>query len=146
MIPQMTDKAKKLVTPASQSPPEKPVASLEDAASRPTEVAPPPADKVDASQLPLNVDGDFETGSRTEQLLEGIQEQLKSIQREDMFDDFSVVRLVGGLTQIGVFFCLLITVWFLLSPDRPTDPIYMSLGFALVLQVMSLTFSMHGRR
>ena len=68
------------------------------------------------------------------------------MRREAMFDDFSIVRLFGGIAQIGVFFCLLVAVWFLLSPDRPTDPILFSLGFALVLQVMSLTFSMHGRQ
>ena len=87
----------------------------------------------------------LKANTRTEQLLEGIHEQLASMQREAMFEDFSIMRLVGGITQIGVFFCLLVAVWYLLSPDRPTDPILFSLGFALVLQVMSLTFTMHGR-
>ncbi len=114
-------------------------------APSPKKVDPPAADKVDMPDSSSGDLGGLEETTRTEQLLEGIQEQLKSMQRENMFDDFSLLRLVGGIAQIGVFFCLLVALWFLLSPDRPTDPILFSLGFALVLQVMSLTFTRLGR-
>ncbi len=80
------------------------------------------------------------------QLLQGILDQLKSMQRDTMFDEFSLLRFVAGVAQIGVFVCLLISVWFLLSPERPFNPIFTTLGFAVVLQVMCLTLTIQGRR
>ena len=77
---------------------------------------------------------------RTEQLLSGILEQLKSIQRTDMFDEFSMMRLIAGIVQIIVLFCLLLSVWFLMSPTGQGNAVLISLGFAMVLQLMSLTF------
>ncbi len=87
------------------------------------------------------------TGDSTEQLLSGILEQLKRMQRADMFGEFSIMRLLAGLMQIIVLFCLLITIWFLMSPTRQDNLVFIALGFAMVLQLMSLTFYiMHGRK
>ena len=147
IIPQMKGKAQQIVTPTGQPPLKEAAAGSGPApAPRPKKVDPPPADKVDMPQSPPGDGGKLEANTRADQLLVDIHEHLTSMRREAMFDDFSIVRLFGGIAQIGVFFCLLVAVWFLLSPDRPTDPILFSLGFALVLQVMSLTFSMHGRQ
>jgi hypothetical protein len=83
----------------------------------------------------------------TDELLGGILAQLKSMQRAEMFDEFSVMRLMAGVMQIIVLFCLLVTVWFLMSPDRQDNLVFMALGFAIVLQLMALTFyTMHGRK
>lgn len=79
---------------------------------------------------------------RTEQLLTNILEQLKSMQRATMFHEFSVTRLIAGILQVVVFFCLLVTVWFLTSPPGQDNAVLISLGFAVVLQLMSLTFYM----
>jgi len=87
------------------------------------------------------------SGQRAEQLLSSILGQLKSMQRADMFGEFSIMRLMAGIVQIIVLFCLLISVWFLLSPARQDSSVLISLGFAMVLQVMSLTFYiMQGRK
>jgi len=89
-------------------------------------------------------------GDRTEEaigVLNSILEQLKSIQRADMFGEFSIMRLMAGIAQIVVLFCLLITIWFLMSPDRQDNAVFIALGFAMVLQLMSLTFYiMQGRK
>jgi len=83
----------------------------------------------------------------TEQLLKSIQTQLKNMQRTDMFGEFSIMRLIAGIIQIIVLFCLLISVWFLISPNRQDSAVFIALGFAMVLQLMSLTFYiMHGRK
>ena len=83
----------------------------------------------------------------TDELLGGILAQLKSMQRAEMFDEFSVMRLMAGVVQILVLFCLLVTVWFLMSPNRQDNLVFMALGFAIVLQLMALTFyTMHGRK
>lgn len=82
-------------------------------------------------------------GVRTEDtigVLNNILEQLKSMQRADMFGEFSIMRLIAGIVQVVVLFCLLLTIWFLLSPVRQDNAVFIALGFAMVLQLMSLTF------
>lgn len=82
-----------------------------------------------------------------EQLLSSILEHLKAMQRDNMFGDFSITRLLAGIVQIAVLFCLLISIWFLMSPNRQIDSVVITLGFAMVLQVMTLTFyTMQGRK
>ena len=78
----------------------------------------------------------------TDDLLGSILAQLKSMQRAEMFQEFSVMRLMAGVVQVVVLFCLLITVWFLMSPIRQDNLVFISLGFAVVLQLMTLTFYM----
>lgn len=79
--------------------------------------------------------------------LNSVLKHLKSMQRTDMFGEFSIMRLMAGIIQILVLFCLLISIWFLMSPNRQDNSVFIALGFAMVLQVMSLTFYiMHGRK
>ena len=83
----------------------------------------------------------------TEQLLNDILRQLKKMQRAEMFGEFSITRLMAGVVQIIVLFCLVITVWFLMSPNRQDSSVYITLGFAIVFQLMALTFYiMQGRK
>jgi len=77
---------------------------------------------------------------KTQELLSSILGQLKSMQRTEMFGEFSIMRLLAGIVQIVVLFCLLVTVWFLMSPDRQDNPVFIALGFAIVFQLMTLTF------
>ncbi len=87
------------------------------------------------------------SGDGTEQLLKSIIKQLTNMQRTNMFGEFSIMRLIAGIIQIIVLFCLLISIWFLISPDRQDSSVFITLGFAMVLQLMSLTFYiMHGRK
>ena len=84
---------------------------------------------------------------KTELLLSDIAGQLRKMQRDEMFSEFSVMRLLAGIVQILVLFCLLVTVWFMMSPENKTDSVFIALGFAIVLQLMALTFYiMQGRR
>lgn len=84
---------------------------------------------------------------RTEQLLSDILRQLKNMQRADRFEDFSIMRLMAGIVQVIVLFCLLISIWFLMSPTAQHSSVFISLGFAAVFQVMALTFYiMQGRK
>lgn len=80
------------------------------------------------------------TTDKTEELLGSILIQLKSMQRDDMFNEFSVMRLMAGMVQVLVLFCLLITLWFLMSPARSDNSVFTALGFAMVFQLMALTF------
>jgi D-glycero-D-manno-heptose 1,7-bisphosphate phosphatase len=86
-------------------------------------------------------------GEKIEQLLNDVMGQLKKMQRAEMFGEFSITRLMAGIVQIVVLFCLVITVWFLMSPNRQDSSVYITLGFAIVFQLMTLTFYiMQGRK
>ncbi len=92
---------------------------------------PPPPSEIQEPQASTN---------RMEDLLNGILNQLKSKQRDDMFSEFSVMRLMAGMVQVVVLFCLLVTIWFLMSPAREDNSVFIALGFAIVFQLMALTF------
>ncbi len=76
---------------------------------------------------------------RTEQLLTSILEQLRTIRRSEMFGEFSGIRLLAGIVQVIALVCLLISIWFLMSPNRQNSSVLIALGFTMVLQLMSLT-------
>jgi hypothetical protein len=83
----------------------------------------------------------------TQQLLTEIRDQLKSIRRTSMFGEFSICRLIAGILQGLVFLCLLVGLWFLMSPTKQYNPILISLGFGILLQLMALTlYTMQGPR
>ncbi|MFC1781896.1 D-glycero-alpha-D-manno-heptose-1,7-bisphosphate 7-phosphatase [Planctomycetota bacterium] len=85
--------------------------------------------------------------TKTENLLSDILGQLKSMQRAEMFTEFSIMRLFAGILQVMVLFCLIITIWFLMNPKDGSNSVFIALGFSIVLQLMSLTFYiMHGRK
>jgi len=76
----------------------------------------------------------------TEQLLNKILDQVKMMQRRNMFGEFSITRFVAGIAQGLVFLCLLASIWFLTSPTKQFNQILISIGFAILLQLMALTF------
>lgn len=82
-----------------------------------------------------------------EKLLIEILGQLKNMQREEMFSEFSITRLLAGIVQILVLFFLLITIWYLMSPESQISSVYIALGYAAVFQIMALTlYIMHSRK
>ena len=85
--------------------------------------------------------------SRSEQVLVSILDQLKSMRRAESFDEFSLTKLIAGVLQVIVLFCILITVWFLMGPASRSNSVMIALGFAVLLQLMALTFYiMQGRK
>jgi hypothetical protein len=69
------------------------------------------------------------------------------MQRADLFAEFSITRLLAGVFQIITFFCLIITVWLLLDPRRQNESVLVAIGFAVLLQLMAMTFyMMQGRK
>jgi len=83
----------------------------------------------------------------TVQLLRDIREQLKRTHRSEMFGEFSVMRLLAGIVQIIALFCLVICIWLLLAPQKNYTSVFIALGFALLFQLMSLSFySMQERK
>lgn len=104
-------------------------------------IEPPQPETADA------LDEDAEPDEDTSRLLVEILDQLKRMQRTEAFGEFSIMRLLAGIVQVFVLFCLVMAIWFLMSPDRQVTPILLSLGFGTVLQLMALTFYiMQGRQ
>jgi len=66
-------------------------------------------------------------GDKSQQLLGDILNQLKKAQREDMFDDFSIMKLMANTVQVIVLLCLVVSIWFLLSPARRDSSVLISL-------------------
>ena len=108
----------------------------------------PPEEEIpgDRTEPSTNFTNSFEV-EKISAGLNSILNQLKIMQRTDMFGEFSIMRLMAGIIQILVLFCLVITIWLLISPNRQDSSVFIALGFAMVLQLMSLTFYiMHGRK
>lgn len=77
---------------------------------------------------------------KIQQLLEEILRLLKTMQRESMFSEFSIAKLLAGIFQALVFFCLLISVWFWMDPTRAPASVHTMIGYALVFQLMVVAF------
>ncbi|OHB67055.1 MAG: hypothetical protein A2Y77_01545 [Planctomycetes bacterium RBG_13_62_9] len=78
--------------------------------------------------------------SKTDQLLTTILEHLRRAQKHEMFGEFSLLRMLAGIVQVFVPFCLLLALWFLMGASRQDNNVFVALGFAAVLQLMALTF------
>ena len=86
-------------------------------------------------------------GARTEQLLEDIKLLLKSHNRQELYSDFSVLKLFAGVLQIVVPFCLVIALWYRMSPTANDGAVFTALGFAIAFQLMALTlYIMHNEK
>jgi len=83
----------------------------------------------------------------TPRLLAEILEQLKRMEKSEMFAEFSIMRLLAGIVQVFVVFCLLMALWSYMRSDGQITATHTALGFGVVLQTMALTFYiMQGRR
>jgi D-glycero-D-manno-heptose 1,7-bisphosphate phosphatase len=84
---------------------------------------------------------------RVEQLLEEIKHLLKSRHRDELYSDFSALKLFAGILQIVVLFCLIIALWFWLAPTAKESVVFTILGFAIVIQLIALTlYIMHNEK
>jgi len=82
--------------------------------------------------------------SKTEHLLEEIKHLLKTRHRQEQYPDFSFFKFFAAFLQIIVPFCLVVALWFRLSPTGKDSAVFTALGFAIVFQLMALTiYIMH---
>ena len=103
-----------------------------------------PARETRRRKIPVN---SSTSEGMNEQLLSNILEQLKIMHRAGMFEEFAMIRVIAGIVQGLVFLCLLISVWLLMNPGRGDNLLLAALGFAVIFQLMALTFYiMQGRR
>jgi D,D-heptose 1,7-bisphosphate phosphatase len=83
---------------------------------------------------------------RTEELLEEAVRHLKGIHQQGLFEEFSALKLIAGVLQMLVLFCLLMAGWLWLSSTKINDGVFVALGFGILFQLMALTLHvMQGR-
>ncbi len=139
---QTTEQTPEVAEPVSQTEEQQLQSAPKEPQTKPTEQE-TPGDRTEPS---TNFTNSFESENISAGL-NNILKHLKSMQRSDMFGEFSIMRLMAGIIQILVLVCLFLSILFLMSPSRQDNFIFIALGFAMVLQLMSLTFYiMHGRK
>jgi D-glycero-D-manno-heptose 1,7-bisphosphate phosphatase len=137
-------KARSAQKPANMVQPEQAVPVIEEKPQQPApqeQVSPPQQvifEKPVESEQPAPLKTDEQP--TTERLLSNILDQIKLMQRSNMFGEFSVTRLIAGIAQGLVFLCLLVSIWFVMSPVKQFNQVLISIGFAILLQLMALTF------
>ena len=123
--------------PASVLPAERPAQTVEEKPQEPVSQQQAAPQQAETEQTVPSQSPEQPT---TERLLSSILDQIKLMQRHNMFGEFSVTRLIAGVAQGLVFLCLLASIWFLTSPIKQYNQLLIFLGFAILLQLMALTF------
>jgi D,D-heptose 1,7-bisphosphate phosphatase len=137
-------------SPASTTQPAEQLAEIESTADR----APPESTTVDSrdeaacKQMAESPVGTEQSEpAESQQLLQEILTTVRKLRREEMYEEFSALKLFAGLLQMVVLLCLVLGVWFLLDTSKQSSSVLVVLGFSAVFQLMALTlYIMHGRR
>ena len=132
-------KSRSAQKPANVLPVEQPTQAIEEKQQEPApqqQAAPQQAEP----EQPIPLPSQPAEHPTTERLLSNILDQIKMMQRHNMFGEFSATRLIAGIAQGLVFLCLLASIWFLTSPTKQFNQLLISIGFAILLQLMALTF------
>ena len=97
-------------------------------------------EKPEKVKTPNNTNEKQSSVQKIENTLAEILIQLRTMRKQQSFDEFSVTRFIAGIIQLLALLSLVISIWFLLSPTKQTDSALIALGFAAVFQIMALTF------
>ena len=57
-----------------------------------------------------------------------------------MFNEFSWLKVIAGAIQVLVFFCLVLSLRFLMDSESDFNSLLTTLGYAVVLQLMAIAF------
>ena len=87
-----------------------------------------------------------ESGSETHHLLEEIAHRLKRKDREGLYQEFSVFKLLSLMIQVVAIFALIISLCFWLSPKVNGEPVIIMIGYSVALQLIVIALlMMHSR-
>ena len=75
-------------------------------------------------------------------LLKQIVNRLGRGKHSEFYEDFSMLKVFAGIIQIAVIACLMISIWFVLDQTKPDSSVYTMIGYAIVLQLMAISFFM----
>ena len=80
--------------------------------------------------------------NRTNRLLEEILRHIKEMQREGMFEEFSMAKVIAGIIQAVVLLCLFLSLVFLTDHTKSASSVHTMIGYAIVLQLMVIVLYM----
>jgi D-glycero-D-manno-heptose 1,7-bisphosphate phosphatase len=80
--------------------------------------------------------------NRTNRLLEEILRHIKEMQREGMFEEFSMAKVIAGIIQAIVLLCLFLSLVFLTDHTKNASSVHTMIGYAIVLQLMVIVLYM----
>ncbi|MCE5186108.1 MAG: HAD family hydrolase [Planctomycetaceae bacterium] len=86
-----------------------------------------------------------EAAAPTEQttaLLEEILQRLKTADREGLYHEFSVFKLVAMLMQVLAVFCLIASVGYWLSSSGGYERVFVMIGYSIALQLLVIALMM----
>lgn len=96
----------------------------------------------------INRSANSDSEDKTHHLLEEILHQLKHRDRESLYQDFSVYKLLSLMLEVISVFCLIVSVFFWLSPNpnKSFDQVLIMIGYAAALQIMVIALLMMDSR
>jgi len=85
--------------------------------------------------------------AKTNRLLEEMLRHIKEMQREAMFEEFSMAKVIAGIIQAVVLLCLFLSLVFLTDHTRSASSVHTMIGYAIALQLMVIALYMiRGRK
>lgn len=87
-----------------------------------------------------------EPAEDTHHLLQEILRRLKSSSRYELYDEFSIHKLLAGLGQVLSIGCIVFSLVLWLSPKVGSEPVLMMIGYAIALQLLVISLLMMHRR
>ncbi len=83
---------------------------------------------------------------QTNTLLKQIIDQLAKNRKNDLYEEFSLLKVFAGIIQVAVIFCLIISIWFVLDQTKEVSSVHTMIGYAIVLQLMAIAFYIMNKR
>ena len=100
--------------------------------------------KPGSSRKPDDADKPADQGASdspdTHTVMEEVLRHLKKTERMNMYDEFSMMKMLTGVIQVVIVFLLLLSLWFLIDHERDAATVHTVLGYAGVLQLMVIAF------
>jgi D,D-heptose 1,7-bisphosphate phosphatase len=82
------------------------------------------------------------TDDKTHHLLEEVLHRLKSKDREGLYREFSVFKLLSLMFQVLAVFCLIVSVCIWLSRKAESESVIIMIGYAAALQLLVIALQM----
>ncbi len=94
----------------------------------------------DSKRKTKHRDHALDESADTHILLAEILREIKHWNRQHNFTEFSIPKLMAGLVQMVVLFCLILAFWFGSGVEPRMDIVQICLILAMIFQTMTLTF------
>ena len=91
---------------------------------------------------PADRESAMEGSRETQEILTQILRELKALNRQGAFSEFSVSKLLAGIFQMLVFMCLIGAIWFISAREPDPEKAQLVLLMGVLFQVLTLTLLM----